>query len=135
MGGMGNMMGGGGDGPVMLFVDLLPESAPNGQAWTSPDIDVLNKRWRAVRTSCGGKAQTDGATLITLMLFFFSRHPYFSSFSRGGVEAALYNLDDKILVSLERKLTTDLNEFLLEQPEVDFLTLDSKKIYPKGRRA
>lgn len=51
------------------------------------------------------------------------------------MEAALYNLDDKILVSLDRKLTPDLNEFLLEQPEVDFLTLDSQKIYPKGRKA
>lgn len=51
----------------------------------------------------------------------------------GGVQAQFYNLDDKVLATFDRKLTQDTNEFLLEQPEVDFLTLDSRQIYPKGR--
>jgi len=51
----------------------------------------------------------------------------------GGVDAKFYNLDDKVLATFDRKLTQDTNEFLLEQPEVDFITLDSRKIYSKGR--
>ena len=52
----------------------------------------------------------------------------------GGVSAQVYNLDDKVLINIERHLLPDCNEFLLEQPEVDFLTLDSQQIYPKGRK-
>ncbi len=51
----------------------------------------------------------------------------------GGVDAKFYNLDDKVLATFDRKLTQDTNEFLLEQPEVDFITLDGRKIYSKGR--
>ena len=51
----------------------------------------------------------------------------------GGVDAQLYNLDDKILASLERHLIADCNDFLFQQPEVDFITLDSRPIYPPGR--
>lgn len=53
----------------------------------------------------------------------------------GGVEAQLYNIDDKVLVNMERHLLPDAQEFLLGQPEVDFLTIDQKPVYPKGRRA
>lgn len=52
----------------------------------------------------------------------------------GGVQAQFYNLDDKVLATFDRKLTQDTNEFLLEQPEVDFLTLDSRKITKPGRQ-
>lgn len=41
--------GGGGTGPIMFFVELVPEEAPNGKAWEFKDIEALNKRWRAVR--------------------------------------------------------------------------------------
>lgn len=37
-------------GPMMMFVNLLPEEAPDKTAWSSTDIDVLTKKWRAVRT-------------------------------------------------------------------------------------
>lgn len=53
----------------------------------------------------------------------------------GGVQAQFYNLDDKILATFDRHLTQDVNEFLFEQQEVDFLTLDSRQIYPPGRAA
>lgn len=51
----------------------------------------------------------------------------------GGVNAQIYNIGDKVLATFDRKLTQDTNGFLLEQPEVDFLTLDSRQIYPKNR--
>ncbi len=62
---MGGMMGGGGDGPVMLFVDLVAHQAPNGAAWTSPDIDVLNKKWRAVRTFVSRGNKECGICLVS----------------------------------------------------------------------
>lgn len=52
----------------------------------------------------------------------------------GGVQAQFYNLDDKILATFDRKLTNDVNEFLFDQHEVDFLTLDSRQIFPPNRK-
>jgi len=37
-------------GPVMMFVALLPEEAPDKAEWSFKDIEVLTKKWRAVRT-------------------------------------------------------------------------------------
>lgn len=34
----------------MMFVALLPEEAPDKAEWSSKDIEVLTKKWRAVRT-------------------------------------------------------------------------------------
>lgn len=51
----------------------------------------------------------------------------------GGVNAQIYNIGEKVLATFDRQLTQDTNDFLLEQPEVDFLTLDSRNIYPKYR--
>ena len=45
---MGGMMGGGGTGPAMMFVELLPEKAPDGIAWKSSDIETLTRGWRGV---------------------------------------------------------------------------------------
>ena len=39
----------------MMFVALLPEEAPDKTEWSSKDIEVLTKKWRAVRT--GGRRE------------------------------------------------------------------------------
>lgn len=52
----------------------------------------------------------------------------------GGVSADVYNLDDKVLVTMDRHLLSDTKEFLFDQDEVHYLTLDKHDMYPKGRR-
>lgn len=37
-------------GPMMMFVNLLPEESPDKTEWSSKDIEGLTKKWRAVRT-------------------------------------------------------------------------------------
>lgn len=46
----GPPMMGGGAGPLMMFVSLLPEHAPDKAAWTKKDIEPLTRKWRAVGT-------------------------------------------------------------------------------------
>jgi len=52
----------------------------------------------------------------------------------GGVKADVYNLDDKVLVNIERHFLADTKEFLFDQSEVHYLTVDQHDMYPKGRR-
>lgn len=37
-------------GPKMMFVNLLPEKAPDKTAWSSRDVEMLSAKWRRVRT-------------------------------------------------------------------------------------
>lgn len=36
-------------GPAMMFVELVPDSAPDGKAWRDKDVDALSKRWSQAR--------------------------------------------------------------------------------------
>lgn len=38
-------------GPAMMFVDLVPDAAPDGKEWRSKDIDALSARWSQARLS------------------------------------------------------------------------------------
>jgi hypothetical protein len=46
----------------------------------------------------------------------------------------LYNADDKVLIDLERRLLPDTKEFLFDQPETNFLTVDSMDLYRDGTK-
>ncbi|TFJ88284.1 hypothetical protein NSK_000633 [Nannochloropsis salina CCMP1776] len=52
----------------------------------------------------------------------------------GGVDVRLYNADDKVLIDLERRLLPDTKEFLFDQPETNFLTVDSMDLYRDGTK-
>ena len=143
-------------GPKMMFVSLLPEKAPDKTAWSSRDVELLTKKWRRVRTDAwvSGGRDTQHCVVISYLLryymcnrvcslliplSFFLFHTttllprIIQMLLTGGVTADVYNLDDQVLVSIERHLLADTKEFLFEQSEVDFLTLDQQKIYPTGR--
>lgn len=53
----------------------------------------------------------------------------------GGVRSQVYNVQDgKVLFTVDSNSDSwDLKDFLLEQPEVDFVTLNSQKFYPPGK--
>jgi hypothetical protein len=55
----------------------------------------------------------------------------------GGVKSQVYNIQDgKILVSVDGAADSfDVKDFLLEQPEVDFVTLNSQKYSRPGKGA
>lgn len=36
-------------GPAMMFVELVPDAAPDGKAWRDKDVDALSKRWSQAR--------------------------------------------------------------------------------------
>lgn len=63
--GMPPMMGGGGTGPAMMFVELLPEKAPDGVAWKSNDVEHLTRAWRGVRNMCVYKSMQNVDVVCT----------------------------------------------------------------------
>ena len=51
----------------------------------------------------------------------------------GGIKASVYNIEArKVLVTVQRGWEgNDVKEFLLEQPETEFVTFNSQQYYPK----
>lgn len=77
-------------GPKMMFVDLLPEKAPDKTAWSSRDVELLTKKWRRVRTEAwvsGGRGVQQRVAFSYLLRYYMGNRvsslliPSFSSFS------------------------------------------------------
>jgi hypothetical protein len=53
----------------------------------------------------------------------------------GGIDANAFNIEhNKVLFTVQKGHEAgNVKEFLLEQPETDFVTLNSMKFFPRGR--